>query len=93
MFFVFGNRAWLLQIGALAYLANGLFALLLALRRPLSAIGWLTLAVGFFALSFAEDTSLPGRSRWRSPASLIGIASTLLGAALLIDTLLRPRFL
>jgi len=76
VFLVFGNRAWVLRLGALAYLANAAFALTGGGLRSIFWIGWVMMAAGFFTLSFG--------SAWRSSAFFVGLAVTISGGGVLI---------
>lgn len=87
MFFVLGNRAWVLRVGAAAYLINAILALIGNGWRSVFWIGWVAMALGFFLLSLAEDESQPGKFRWRSPVWLVGLTATVFGVVLLIGGL------
>jgi hypothetical protein len=52
-------------------------------------MGWLALALGFLAFSFAEDKAQPGRFQWTSPAAAVGTAGTAAGVGILIYGLFR----
>jgi hypothetical protein len=84
LFFVLGNRGWVLRIGAVAYLVNAILSLI---NGGVSWVGWLMLALGFLALSFAEDASQPGIFKWRSPAWCIGVVASVLGIGILLYAL------
>lgn len=91
VFFVLGNRGWVLRIGAAAYLLNALFSVIGGGWRSAWWMGWSAMALGFLALSFVEDESQPGKFRWRSPAGLVGLIATVLGLGLLVGGLFRWR--
>lgn len=79
VFLIFGNRGWILRLGALAYLVNAVFALISGGWHSIVWIGWVLLALGFFALSLNR----------RSTAYFVGMAATLLGAGVLLYALVR----
>jgi hypothetical protein len=89
LFFVFGNRGWVLRLGAVAYLANAAFALHTSGWHSPFWIGWGAMALGFLALSLGQADSQSNGFDWRSPACALGIAVSLLGAGLLLYSWLR----
>jgi hypothetical protein len=84
VFLVFGNRGAVLRLGALVYLANAIISAMGDGWHSVSWMGWVMMAAGFLALSFAEEDSQPRVFKWRSPAWSIGFAAIVFGIGLLV---------
>jgi hypothetical protein len=91
VFFVLGNRGWVLRVAAVVYSINALLSVIGGGWHSVSWIGWSAMALGFLALSFAEDESQPGKFRWRSPVWVVGLGATALGLGLLVSGLFHWR--
>src|SRR5437763_1671153 len=67
-----------LLVGACCYTFNAVLSMIGDIRNPLSWIPWFLMAVGFFALSWVSETPHTQRSKWRTPAYLLGLAACIL---------------
>jgi hypothetical protein len=72
-----------LRLGACCYLFNTLLSLISDGWRSISWIPWLLMASGFFAMSEDAEGPKSERSKWHSPAYLVGVAATVMGLGIL----------
>jgi hypothetical protein len=72
------------RVGACCYVFNVLLSLIGDGWRSLSWIAWFLLAFGFFAMAEVEEGPKWERSKWHSPAYLVGVIAAFLGCVLLL---------
>ncbi len=77
-----GRFRWL-RVGGCFYLLYAMVILIGDGWRSLWWFAWFALAFGFFAISSVVEVPHV-RSKWQSPAYLIGLVAVILGAILLL---------